>query len=235
MLEIRKSNERGVAEHGWLSSRHTFSFANYYDPKHMGFGPLLVINEDKVQPGRGFGEHGHRDMEIISYVLDGSLEHKDSMGTGSVIRYGNVQRMSAGRGVVHSEFNHSHSEPVHFLQIWIAPNVQGIDPGYEEKYFDPASKKGQWRVIASPDGQDGSVRIHQDATIYASILDGKETIEYELRDNRRGYLHVARGTLTVNGVTLGAGDALKLVNEPRITASDATDAEVLLFDLPFED
>src|SRR5690554_3751985 len=164
MLEIRKSEDRGAAEHGWLSSRHSFSFAGYYDPLHTGFGPLLVINEDRVRPGGGFGRHGHRDMEIISYVLDGALEHKDSMGTGSVIRYGHVQRMSAGSGVMHSEFNHSHSESVHFLQIWIAPDVQGIKPSYEEKYFDRASKKGQWRLIASPGGRDGSVSIHQDAT-----------------------------------------------------------------------
>lgn len=232
MLEIRKSEERGVAEHGWLSSRHSFSFAHYYDPRHTGFGPLLVINEDKVKPGRGFGEHGHRDMEIISYVLDGSLEHKDSMGTGSVIRYGNVQRMSAGSGVLHSEFNHSHVEPVHFLQIWIAPNVKGITPSYEEKYFDPASKKGQWRLIASPDGRDGSVLIHQNATAYASILDGQDALEYALTEDRCAYVHVARGTVIVNGITLHAGDALKLVDEPRLAACGAVDAEILLFDLP---
>lgn len=234
MLEIRKNEERGVAEHGWLSSRHTFSFANYHDPRHTGFGPLLVINEDRVQPSRGFGSHSHRDMEIISYVLDGALEHKDSMGTGSVIRYGNVQRMSAGSGVVHSEFNHSTSAPVHFLQIWIAPNVQGIDPSYEEKHFDPASKKGQWRLIASADGQEGSVLIHQDARIYASILDGNDALEYALSDDRCAYVHVARGTLTVNGLELKAGDALKLVNEPHVSVSGAADAEILLFDLPLE-
>lgn len=232
MLEIRKSEDRGVAEHGWLSSRHSFSFANYYDPKHMGFGPLRVINEDRVQPGRGFGAHGHSDMEIISYVLDGALEHKDSMGTGSVIRYGSVQRMSAGTGVTHSEFNHSSTQPVHFLQIWIQPNEQRIEPGYEEKHFDPASKQGQWRLIVSPDGRDGSVLIHQDALAYASILDGDDTLEYALQDARCGYLHVARGTVIVNGVDLKAGDAVKLINEPHITVSDARDAEILLFDLP---
>ncbi len=234
MLSIRKSAERGAAEHGWLSSRHSFSFANYYDPNHTGFGPLLVINEDKVQPGRGFGAHGHRDMEIISYVLDGELEHKDNMGTGSVIRYGNVQRMSAGKGVTHSEFNHSQAKPLHFLQIWIAPNVQGIEPSYEEKYFDPARKKGQWRLIASPDGRDGSVLVHQNAAIYASILDGDDTLEHALQDNRCGYVHIVRGTVTVNGVALHAGDALKLVNEPGVTVSNASDAEILLFDLPQE-
>src|SRR5690606_17233710 len=166
MLELRKSEDRGAAEHGWLSSRHSFSFANYYDPRHTGFGPLLVINEDRVQPGRGFGTHGHRDMEIISYVLDGELEHKDSMGTGSVIRYGHVQRMSAGSGVRHSEFNPSQSEPVHFLQIWIQPNANGIPPSYEEKYFEPAAKKGRWCLIASPDGQEESVVVHQNARVY---------------------------------------------------------------------
>lgn len=232
MLEIRKSEDRGVAEHGWLSSRHSFSFANYYDPKHMGFGPLLVINEDKVQPGQGFGAHGHSDMEIISYVLDGALEHKDSMGTGSVIRYGNVQRMSAGSGVRHSEFNHSRTEPVHFLQIWIQPNVQGIAPSYEEKYFPPESKQGKWRLIASPDGQEGSVQIHQDATVHAAIIDGDDTLEYRWPEHRCGYLHVARGTLNVNGVQLKAGDALKILSEPQIVVSDAQDAEILLFDLP---
>lgn len=232
MIEIRKSEDRGVAEHGWLSSRHSFSFANYYDPKHMGFGPLQVINEDRVAPGRGFGAHGHSDMEIISYVLDGALEHKDSMGTGSVIRYGNVQRMSAGSGVVHSEFNHSQSEPVHFLQIWIQPNVQRIAPSYEEKFFEPESKKGRWRLIASDNGRDGSVLIHQDASVYAAILDGDDTLEYRFADRRCGYLHVALGTVTVNGVSLQAGDAIKLVNEPQITVANGDNAEILLFDLP---
>ena len=168
MLEIRKSEDRGIANHGWLNSKHTFSFGDYYDPQQMGFGPLRVINEDRVQPAQGFGTHGHRDMEIISYVLEGALEHKDSMGTGSVIRYGDVQRMSAGTGVRHSEFNHSQSDLVHFLQIWIEPNVKGIKPGYEEKHFDAASKQGSLRLIASPDGHDGSVLIHQDAAIYRS-------------------------------------------------------------------
>lgn len=232
MLEIRKSEDRGVAEHGWLSSRHTFSFANYYDPLHTGFGPLLVINEDRVQPGMGFGTHSHQDMEIISYVLDGALEHKDSMGTGSVIQYGDVQRMSAGHGVQHSEFNHSTSQPVHFLQIWIAPNVTGIAPSYEEKNFDQASKKGQWRLVASSDGRDGSTLIHQDAALYASILDGDDALDYALPDNRSAYLHVVRGTLTVNGVALKAGDALKIIDEPAITVGSATKAEILLFDLP---
>ena len=232
MLEIRKSEERGVAEHGWLSSRYSFSFAQYHDPRHTGFGPLLVINEDRVQAGQGFGTHGHRDMEIISYVLDGALEHQDSTGTGSVVRYGHVQRMSAGSGVMHSEFNHSQAEPVHFLQIWIVPDVQGIAPSYEEKYFDPASKKGRWRLIASPDGREGSVRIHQNATLHASIVDGDDTLEHPLAPDRCAYVHVARGTVNVNGQRLKAGDALKLVGEPGVAVSGGDDAELLLFDLP---
>ncbi len=232
MIEIRKSEDRGVAEHGWLSSRHSFSFANYYDPEHVGFGPLLVINEDRVQAGRGFGAHGHSDMEIISYVLDGALEHKDSMGNGSVIRYGNVQRMSAGTGVMHSEFNHSRSEPVHFLQIWIHPNVQRIAPSYEEKFFEPQSKKGRWRLIASDNGRDGSVLIHQDASVHAAIVDGEDCLEYSFGDTRCGYLHVALGTVTVNGMELKTGDAIKLINQPGITVSNGKNAEILLFDLP---
>lgn len=232
MLEIRKSGDRGIAEHGWLSSRHSFSFADYYDLEHMGFGPLRVINDDRVQPGRGFGAHSHRDMEIISYVLEGALEHKDDMGTGSVIRYGNVQRMSAGSGVVHSEFNPSDSEPAHFLQIWIMPNMLGIQPSYEEKHFESASKKGQWRLIVSPDGRDGSVRIHQDASVYASILDGDDTLKYTVSESRCAYLHVARGEVRVNGTVLTAGDAVKLTDRLSISVSDAKDAEILLFDLP---
>lgn len=232
MLEIRKSEDRGIGEHGWLSSRHSFSFANYYDPQHMGFGPLRVINEDRVAAGHGFGAHGHSDMEIISYVLDGALEHKDSIGNGSVIRYGDVQRMSAGTGVRHSEFNHSKSEPVHFLQIWIMPNAHGLEPSYEEKHFDATSKKGQWRLIASPDGAESSVLVHQDTWIYASILDSDDNISYDLEAGRYAYLHIARGQLTVNGIELKAGDALKVINEQQISVADAKDAEVLLFDLP---
>ena len=232
MLQIRKSEDRGLAEHGWLHSHHSFSFAQYQDPRHTSFGPLRVLNEDCVEPGQGFGTHGHQDMEIISYVLDGALEHKDSIGTGSVIRYGDVQRMSAGTGVRHSEFNHSKTEGVHFLQIWIIPNQQGIAPSYEEKHFDVASKRGALRLIASSDGRDGSVLIHQDAAVYASILDGGDRIEYPLADGRRSYVHVARGALTVNGMPLKAGDALKATNESVVTFEGADDAEVLLFDLP---
>ncbi len=233
MLEIRRSNDRGRADHGWLRSAHSFSFADYYDPKHMGFGPLRVINEDRVYPGRGFGNHGHRDMEIISYVLDGSLAHKDSMGNGSSLRYGDVQRMSAGSGVVHSEFNHSTTEPVHFLQIWIEPNLRGIAPSYEEKHFDPESKKGRLRLIASPDGRDGSVTIHQDAMLYASILEeGDGPLKHELAPGRKGYVHLIRGRLMVNDVALMEGDGLKISGVSSITLDQAEAAELLLFDLP---
>ncbi len=232
MIEIRKSEDRGIANFGWLYSRHTFSFGSYYDPRHTGFGPLLVINDDQVQPGRGFDTHGHRDMEIISYVLEGELAHKDSMGNGSAIRPGDVQRMSAGTGVLHSEFNHSSTQKVHFLQIWIAPSVQGIAPGYEEKHFDAASKRGQLRLIASPDGSDGSVTIHQDARVYAGLLDGSEQATHALSPQRRAYVHVARGAVTVNGHRLSTGDAIKLEQETAVALADGEAAEVLLFDLP---
>lgn len=232
MLEVRKSEDRGVAEHGWLSSRHSFSFANYYDPLHNGFGPLRVINEDRVQPAQGFGTHGHRDMEIITYVLDGALEHKDSTGTGSVIRYGHVQRMSAGSGVTHSEYNHSDREPVHFLQIWIQPDVRGIAPSYEEKIFETADKQSRWCLIASPDGRDASVRIHQDATLLAAIVEEGDILEHGLEEGRCAYVHVARGALEVNGVRLKAGDAIKIYKEASVSVGNASGAEILLFDLP---
>jgi len=232
MLEIRKAGERGHADHGWLRSFHSFSFADYYDPRHTGFGPLLVINEDRVQPGKGFGTHGHRDMEIVSYVLEGALEHKDSIGNGSVIRPGDVQRMSAGTGVRHSEFNPSPREPVHFLQIWIEPDVSGIAPGYEEKHFDAASKRGRLRLVASPDGRDGSVRLHQDAYLYAALLDGAERVAHPVAPGRKSYVHVARGKVTTNGQALGAGDALKATDVGEIVLEGGADAEVLLFDLP---
>ncbi|MES2162592.1 MAG: pirin family protein [Pseudomonadota bacterium] len=232
MLQIRKSEERGVANHGWLQSRHTFSFGSYHDPKHTGFGPLLVINEDQVQGGQGFGTHGHRDMEIISYVLSGALEHKDSMGTGSVLHYGDVQRMSAGNGVRHSEFNHSPNEQVHFLQIWIQPNQTGIAPSYEEKHFTPESKLGQLRLIASSDGREGSVLIHQDAAIYATIMTAGDSLKHELAAGRQSYVHVIRGEVTVNGTALKGGDALKITGETLVTLQDAKAAEVLVFDLP---
>lgn len=232
MLQIRHSEERGAANHGWLNSHHSFSFGSYHDPKHMGFGPLLVINEDRVTPGQGFGTHGHRDMEIISYVLDGALEHKDSMGTGSVLHYGDVQRMSAGNGVRHSEFNHSTTDGLHFLQIWIQPNVTGIPPSYEEKHFTPESKRGKLRLIASGDGRQGSVLIHQNAAIYASILQEGEQAEHALDEGRIAYVHLIRGSLVVNGTPLKAGDALKLTQEAAVTLTQAEDAEVLVFDLP---
>jgi redox-sensitive bicupin YhaK (pirin superfamily) len=232
MLQIRTSQERGAGDHGWLKSKHSFSFADYHDPKNMGFGPLRVINEDRVAPSMGFGTHGHRDMEIISYVIDGALEHKDSMGSGSVLHYGDVQRMSAGTGVRHSEFNHSPDEEVHFLQIWIEPNVTGIAPSYAETHFDAASKTGQLRLIASGDGRDGSVQIHQDAAIYAAILNGAATLEHTLAPGRLGYVHVVRGVLQVNDITLRSGDALKISDESRIVLAQAEAAEVLLFDLP---
>ncbi|MDY0961264.1 pirin family protein [Massilia sp. CFBP9026] len=232
MLNVRKSNERGGASFGWLDSKHTFSFGHYHDPKHMGFGPLRVINEDKVQPGRGFDSHGHRDMEIISYVLDGALEHKDSMGNGSVLRYGDVQIMSAGSGVVHSEYNHSKTEGVHFLQIWIMPNVGGAEPRYEEKHFDAADKTGKLRLIGSPDGREGSVSIRQDAALYATILDGEDEVKLTLGAGRQAYVHVVRGQVTVNGIALEGGDALKVTGEEAVTLAQAAGAEVLLFDLP---
>ena len=231
MMEIRKSQNRGLADHGWLKSFHTFAFADYFDPKHVEFGPLRVINEDRVRPGRGFGTHGHRDMEIISYVLEGGLAHKDSMGNGSVIRRGDVQRMSAGTGVTHSEFNASDKEPVHFLQIWIEPAVRGIQPGYEEKKFDDASKRGRLRLIASPDGREGSVTIHQDASLYAALVDGSESLAFDARAGRKVYVHVIRGSVEVNGQPLSGGDAIKLTGESAVRITNGRDAEVLLFDL----
>ncbi|MGS0740847.1 pirin family protein [Glaciimonas sp. GG7] len=233
MLQIRKSADRGGADHGWLQSLHTFSFGHYQDPQHTGFGPLLVINEDRVAPGQGFGTHGHSDMEIISYVLDGALEHKDSLGTGSVLHYGDVQRMTAGTGVRHSEFNSSATAPLHFLQIWIQPNIKGIPPGYEEKHFTPAAKQGQLRLIASADGRDDSVLIHQDATIFAAILGGEDHLFHPLTAGRTGYVHVIRGTITVNGIELTGGDALKISDESLITLDKADAVELLLFDLPY--
>ena len=237
MITLRKSSDRGFADHGWLKSCHSFSFADYHDPAHMGFGNLRVINEDRVAAGKGFGRHGHRDMEIVSYVLDGELAHKDSIGTGSgsgadgVIRPGDVQRMSAGSGVRHSEFNHSQKQTTHFLQIWIEPNVHGIAPGYEQKHFDTASKRGTLRVVASPDGRDDSVTLHADASISAALIDGDEHVERALDPARKAYVHVVRGSIEVNGQRLGAGDALRFEHEPRLTLARGRQAEVLVFDL----
>jgi redox-sensitive bicupin YhaK (pirin superfamily) len=232
MAGIRRSGERGFADHGWLKSYHSFSFAGYHDPRHVQFGPLRVINEDRVVPGAGFGTHGHSDMEIISYVLDGELAHKDSTGTSSTIRPGDVQRMSAGSGVRHSEFNASHQHPVHFLQIWILPDVLGIPAEYEEKHFATDRKRGRLCLIAARDGAGGSVRIHQDVNVYAGLFDGSEQGVLEVAPGRRIYLHVARGGVTVNGTPLVAGDALQLTDEPRLELNDGVAAEVLVFDLP---
>ncbi|MBS1218889.1 MAG: quercetin 2,3-dioxygenase [Proteobacteria bacterium] len=231
MLTLRKSEDRGHANHGWLDSYHSFSFADYYDPEHMGYGPLRVINEDRVQAGAGFGTHGHRDMEIISYVLDGALAHEDSMGNGSAIVPGDVQRMSAGTGVRHSEFNHSKSGVTHFLQIWIEPKFTGIQPSYEQKHFSAQEKRGRLRLIASPDGRDGSVSMNQDAFLYAGLFDGAENAALTIAAGRQGYVHVARGRITVNGQALDAGDALK-TGAGAITLQGGQAAEVLVFDLP---
>ena len=231
MIEIRKSSERGYADHGWLKSFHSFSFADYYDPKHMGFGSLRVINEDQVAAGRGFGMHGHRDMEIISYVLDGALAHKDSIGNGSTIRPGDVQRMSAGTGVRHSEANDSKSNTTHFLQIWIEPSVTGIAPSYEEKHFDAASKRGKLRLVASSDARVGSVKLHADASMYAGLFDADESAVLAINKGRRVYVHVARGSVNVNGENFRAGDAVKLVEVSKVVIDGGVDAEVLLFDL----
>lgn len=231
MIEVRKGADRGYADHGWLKSFHTFSFADYYDPANMGFGALRVINEDRISPGRGFGTHGHKDMEIISYVLEGELEHKDNMGTGSVIRPGDVQRMSAGRGVLHSEYNHSKSDGVHFLQIWIQPDVVGIAPGYEQKRFESTEKRGRLRLIASPDAREDSVTIHQDATLLAGLFDTGETEEYPLLSGRRAWVHAARGEVTINGIRLTAGDALKVADVDRLAIEQGDKSEILLFDL----
>ena len=232
MTEIRRAGERGYADHGWLKSYHSFSFADYFDPAHVEFGPLRVINEDRVVPGAGFGTHGHRDMEIISYVLEGELAHKDSMGNGSVIRPGDVQRMSAGTGVRHSEYNHAKDRTTHFLQIWIEPNVTGIEPSYEEKRFSDADKQGRLRLVASPDGADGSVRIHQDARLFVSRLAPGQAVSADLAPGRLGYLHLVRGAVAVNGHRLDGGDAAKIGDEARLEIGAESDSELLLFDLP---
>jgi len=232
MLTLRRSHERGHANHGWLDSHHTFSFANYYDPAHMGFGPLRVINDDRIAAGRGFGTHGHRDMEIITYVLDGAVAHKDSMGSGSTIRPGDVQRMSAGRGVLHSEFNPLSDQTTHMLQIWIEPDVTGIVPEYEEQRVPEADKRGRLRQLVSPDGADGSMRIHQDVRLYAGLFDGAESAELPLAAGRRAWVHVARGSVSVNGQALSAGDAVALADEAAVRIGDGEQAEVLVFDLP---
>jgi len=231
MLKIRKSNERGYADHGWLKSFHSFSFADYYDPQHMGWGNLRVINEDRIAPGTGFGTHGHRDMEIISYVLSGNLAHKDSMGNVKGIPPGDVQRMSAGSGVRHSEFNHAPDATTHFLQIWIEPNVTGIAPSYEQKSFADAEKQGKLLLVASSDGAQGSVSIHADARLYAGLFDGDQSAELALAAKRKAYVHLVRGEISVNGARLLTGDAALLEAENLIRLTEAKNAEVLVFDL----
>ena len=232
MLEIRRGAERGRADHGWLKSFHTFSFADYYDPQWMGYGPLRVINDDRVAAGEGFGKHGHRDMEILTYILAGALEHRDSMGNGSVIRPGDVQRMSAGTGVTHSEFNPSATEEVHFLQIWLLPEALRLAPGYEQKHFSVADRRGRLRLIAAHDGEDGAVVVHQQARVYAGLLDGDERVDYRVAPGRRAWLQMARGALSVGDARLSPGDGARTSGPAQLTLHGGTDAEVLLFDLP---
>jgi redox-sensitive bicupin YhaK (pirin superfamily) len=231
MITLRKSSDRGQADHGWLKSQHSFSFGGYYDPAHMGWGNLRVINEDKVTPGSGFGKHGHKDMEIVSYVLSGALAHEDSMGNVKSIPPGDVQRMSAGTGVVHSEFNHAADQTTHFLQIWLLPKVNGVKPGYEQKSIPEAEKRGQLRLVASPTGADGSVSINSDALMYSGLFDGAESAELTIDPSRKAYVHLVRGELNVNGLELQAGDAALLDNESRIDLKNGANAEVLVFDL----
>lgn len=231
MITLRKSEERGHANHGWLNSYHSFSFANYYDPNHMGFRALRVINEDWVQPGRGFGTHPHRDMEIITYVLEGALEHKDSLGTGSIIYPGEVQKMTAGTGVTHSEYNPSKTELVHLLQIWIVPDQRNLPPSYEQKTYSTAEKRNQLRLIASPQGRDGSVTVHQDVNLYASVLEAGNKVVHELSPNRHIWVQVAQGEITLNGLSLSAGDAAAISEENQVVVIANTASEFLLFDL----
>ena len=231
MIKVRRAEERGAANFGWLDSKHTFSFGHYYDPEYMGFGPLRVINEDRVEAGQGFDTHGHKDMEIISYVLEGALEHKDSIGTGSVIRPGDVQRMTAGSGIRHSEFNHSKTEPVHFLQIWVLPQREGLDPGYEQKSFSREDRSGALRLLASPSGEGGALTIHQDVSLYGALLGEGDELSHAVKPGRRVWVQLARGSVTVNGERLSAGDGAAASDEPLITIVATSDAELLLFDM----
>ncbi|WP_347988402.1 pirin family protein [Methylomonas sp. AM2-LC] len=235
MIEVRPAQRRGTAQFDWLFSRHTFSFGHYYDPQQIGFSDLRVINDDIVQPGKGFGTHPHRDMEIFTYVIDGSLEHKDSMGTGSVIKAGDVQIMSAGKGIAHSEFNHSQTELVHFLQIWLVPDKKGVPPRYQQTHFSQAEKQGQLRLIISPDNTDGSLSVYQDVRVYAGCFDGEEHAQLALAENRYAYVHVVRGTLTVAGTLLMEGDGARIRHERLITLQQGQNAEVLVFDLRAQD
>jgi quercetin 2,3-dioxygenase len=231
MIAVRKSEARGHANHGWLDSYHTFSFANYYDPKQMNFRSLRVINEDTVSPGKGFGTHGHRDMEIITYVLEGALEHKDSLGTGATIKPGEVQRMSAGTGIQHSEFNHSQTDPVHFLQIWILPDTNGLPPSYEQKDFPLAEKHGKLRLVAARDARDGAIKIHQDVDLYAAVLDKNSRVSHTLQPNRHAWVQVARGAISIDGLTLAQGDGAAISDRSEVAIEATEDAEILLFDL----
>lgn len=231
MMQVIRSEERGQADFGWLDSKHTFSFGNYYNPDRMGFGALRVINEDRVQPGQGFGTHGHQDMEIISYVIDGALEHRDSMQNGAIMRPGDVQRMTAGTGVQHSEYNHSESDPVHFLQIWITPAAQSLEPGYEQTRFDVGDKSNRWRLVGSRDGREGSVTIHQDVDLYATVLDDGRTLRQQLGVGRRGWLQVVRGSVALDDEALLAGDAAAIDASSTIEIRATADSELLLFDL----
>lgn len=231
MITIRKAEDRGHANHGWLDSYHTFSFANYYDPSYMGFRSLRVINEDRVSAGKGFGMHGHRDMEIITYVLEGSLEHKDSIGTGSVIKPGEVQRMSAGTGIMHSEFNHSKTDSVHLLQIWLLPEKQGLSASYEQRDFFPAKKPGKLHLVAAKDGREGALTVHQDVDLYAAVLEPNQGVSYTLKPQRHAWIQVARGPISLNGLLLEKGDGAAISEETEIVIEATTDAEFLLFDL----
>jgi redox-sensitive bicupin YhaK (pirin superfamily) len=232
VIRVRRSNERGGTALDWLNSRHTFSFGEYHDPRQMGVGPLRVINEDRVRPGAGFATHGHRDMEIVSYVLDGALAHRDSLGTGSVIRPGDVQRMSAGTGILHSEYNASPDEPVHFLQIWIVPREKGLEPGYEQKSFSEAEKRGRLRLVGSPDGRDGSLTIHQDVDLYAGLLGAGASAALNLRPGRRAWVQVVRGEIDVNGHGLAAGDGAEIIDVDTLRVRGLGEAEALVFDVP---
>lgn len=231
MIIVRPAEERGVANFGWLDSRHTFSFGHYYDPRHMGIGALRVINDDRVAPGGGFDTHAHQDMEIISYVLEGAMEHQDSIGTGSVIRPGDVQRMTAGTGIAHSEFNHSRAEPVHFLQIWIVPERKGLEPGYEQKTFPLEERRGKARLVASRDGRNGSLTVHQDVDLYTSVLEAGDEVAIDLRPERSAWVQVARGAVTLNGTGLKEGDGAAVFDTATLTLTSDTGGEVLVFDL----
>jgi quercetin 2,3-dioxygenase len=231
MITVRKNEARGHANHGWLDSYHTFSFANYYDPNHMSFRSLRVINEDVINPGQGFGTHGHRDMEIITYVLEGALEHQDSLGTGAVIKPGEVQRMSAGTGIQHSEFNHSKADPVHLLQIWILPDTNGLPPSYEQRDFSLAERHGKFRIVAARDARDGAVKVHQDVDLYAAVLDKNSRVSHALQSNRHAWVQVARGAVLLNGLALKNGDGAAVSDESELVIEATEDSEILLFDL----